>query len=577
MLCFFSCISVVISQENSKIDSLKNVLGQTHLVDDKIDIYFELSSHYRIEDLYLSRIMLENALQLSMEINSEKDIAEAFVGIGNRDVMMDSLDKAVSEYTKSLIYYRKLNDLRSLSDVLIMLGNIYYVKGNYSNAMVKYNESLIYSMQSDYIEKLPHCYNNLGVVYYSQKDYNQALEYYIKALDLFNELNDSLYIALITGNIGSTYLKLNNNGIAKKYYENAKSLYESLNDVDGKVLSMLQLAEIYILDDKPDSALLLLNQSHSLYQNIELNYRGPKSPRFTDIYLNYGKSYMLKQDWENSIMYLNKCYDLACSNNLNGVIMESAKLLSKVYDSIFNVDSSYTYFKVYKYYSDSLLSEDKIREMAQLEFKLKYDQQLIEAELSEKKKQARENRRTLIFIIIVVCLLFVIIIVVLLLKLEKSKKTKINVERLQLKNDLEFKNKELTTHMLYLLKKNEFILSIGEKLKKIIPNIKVQNKQSIAEIIAELSAGTSNDTWKEFEIRFQEVHTSFFDNLNKEYPDLTPNELRLSAFLRLNMSTKDISSVTYQSANSIEMARFRLRKKLEIDSNEHLVSFLSRL
>lgn len=577
IILLLGLVNSIQSQIADIIDSLKNVQDRTHLIDEKIANYFQLAELYRTEDLETSRLMLEHALKMAISINSEEDIARAYLAMGNRDVMFDSLDRAVNEYDNSLVYFQKLNDLRSISDVYLILGNIHFVKGNLPEAMKMYNESLIYSKQSNYSEKLPHCYNNLGVIYQSQKDYLQALEYSNIALSLFEELNDSVHIALVTGNIGSSYMMLNNLDIAKKYYEDELNLYERLGDTDGKVLAMLRLADLYIIQNQPDSALMLNNMSYSLYENIDLNYRGPKSTRYCDIYLNSGMAYKLKKEWKRAVEVFNKCYLLARRTNLNWHVMESAKLLSEVYDSLNIMDSSYKYFKVYKFYFDSLLSEDNIRNMAQMEFKYKYDQQLIKAELREKENQVIENRRTLILFIIVGCLVFILIIFVLLFKLEKSKKTKVNIERLQLKSELEFKNKELTTHMLYLLKKNEFILNISEKLKQIIPSIKVQNKKSIAEIINELNRGTSNDTWKEFEIRFQEVHTSFFDKLNKSYPDLSPNELRLCAFLRLNMSTKDISSVTYQSINSIEMARFRLRKKLGIDSIEHLVSFLSRI
>lgn len=84
-------------------------------------------------------------------------------------------------------------------------------------------------------------------------------------------------------------------------------------------------------------------------------------------------------------------------------------------------------------------------------------------------------------------------------------------------------------------------------------------------------------SWEDFEIRFQQVYTGFYKKLNTDYPDLTPNELRLCAFFRLNMTTKEIAAITYQSANSIVVARYRLRKKLGMEKEENLVSFLSKI
>jgi hypothetical protein len=74
--------------------------------------------------------------------------------------------------------------------------------------------------------------------------------------------------------------------------------------------------------------------------------------------------------------------------------------------------------------------------------------------------------------------------------------------------------------------------------------------------------------WEEFEVRFQNVHNSFFKNLLERHPNLTSNERRLCAFLRLDMSTKEISALTGQSLRAIELGRIRLRKKLELTNTE---------
>ncbi|NLO49679.1 MAG: hypothetical protein GX103_00750, partial [Bacteroidales bacterium] len=86
-----------------------------------------------------------------------------------------------------------------------------------------------------------------------------------------------------------------------------------------------------------------------------------------------------------------------------------------------------------------------------------------------------------------------------------------------------------------------------------------------------------DDVWTEFEVRCQQVHNDFYTKLNERFPNLSANEKRLSAFLRLNMSTKEISAITYQSPNSITVARSRLRKKLGLDTDENLISFLETL
>jgi len=77
-------------------------------------------------------------------------------------------------------------------------------------------------------------------------------------------------------------------------------------------------------------------------------------------------------------------------------------------------------------------------------------------------------------------------------------------------------------------------------------------------------------------MRFKQVHVEFYKNLIDKYPELTSGELRLCAFLRLNLSTKEIAQLTGQNIKALEMARFRLRKKMGIaDSDTNLVVYLS--
>jgi len=170
-----------------------------------------------------------------------------------------------------------------------------------------------------------------------------------------------------------------------------------------------------------------------------------------------------------------------------------------------------------------------------------------------------------------------LIIISLLLNMQRLKRKNLTLEKDSLKHDLDFKNKELTTNVMYLLKKNEFIINISDKLKKSKYNFKPENRKVIDEIIRELELSTREVSWEEFEVRFQEVHNNFYKNLNEQFPDLTPNELKLCAFLRLNMSTKEISAITYQSQKSISMARYRLRKKLGLDDHANLITFLNQL
>jgi len=99
----------------------------------------------------------------------------------------------------------------------------------------------------------------------------------------------------------------------------------------------------------------------------------------------------------------------------------------------------------------------------------------------------------------------------------------------------------------------------------------------IQDILREMQSNLDNTVWNEFEVRFQQVHKDFYRKLMQKYPDLTPNEIKICAFLKLNMSSKEISAITFQSVKSLEVARHRLRKKMGIDRDDNLVSVLQDL
>ena len=97
-------------------------------------------------------------------------------------------------------------------------------------------------------------------------------------------------------------------------------------------------------------------------------------------------------------------------------------------------------------------------------------------------------------------------------------------------------------------------------------------------VLSQIRHLEKDKSWKEFETHFSQVHSDFYQKLHEKFPDITLNERKLCAFLRLNMTTKDIASITHQSVHSINVARTRLRRKMNLaNSEENLVSFLMSL
>jgi len=154
----------------------------------------------------------------------------------------------------------------------------------------------------------------------------------------------------------------------------------------------------------------------------------------------------------------------------------------------------------------------------------------------------------------------------------------LSLEKDALEKELEVKRKEMTTQVMYQIKKNELVDTIAQKLLKHSPNFRKEDQGIIREILRDLEKAQKDDVWDEFELLFQGVHNEFYEKLQTICPDLTTNERRLCAFLKMHMSTKEIASITGQSLRSIEVARTRLRRKLKLtNSDTGLSEFLSSI
>ena len=85
---------------------------------------------------------------------------------------------------------------------------------------------------------------------------------------------------------------------------------------------------------------------------------------------------------------------------------------------------------------------------------------------------------------------------------------------------------------------------------------------------------STEDDWKVFEMHFDQAHENFFKRLKEQYNELTPSDLKLCAYLRLNLSTKEIAPLLNISVRGVEIRRYRLRKRLDLPTEDNLVEFL---
>ena len=157
---------------------------------------------------------------------------------------------------------------------------------------------------------------------------------------------------------------------------------------------------------------------------------------------------------------------------------------------------------------------------------------------------------------------------------ERLRQKSLADDKEKLEHEFEYKSKELTNSLMLMLRRNELLMKIASEIKNASNDLDEDKKHLFNKIIRDIEADTLKRSNRDFEARFKEVNTKYYTQLSERFPNLTPNELKLCAFLKLNMSKKEIASITFQSEHAIKISRYRLRKKLNLAENENLVNFL---
>ena len=162
------------------------------------------------------------------------------------------------------------------------------------------------------------------------------------------------------------------------------------------------------------------------------------------------------------------------------------------------------------------------------------------------------------------------------LEMGKTEKELIALRNEKLQSEVEYKNSELAIGAMHLVQRGELLRRIKSELNNIIKNVKDSDAvNELKRMIKVLSNDEKLDEdWEHFAAHFDKVHSDFIVKLKDEYPGMTANELKLCTYLRMNLSTKEIAQLLNISVRGVEISRYRLRKKLGINTETNLFDFL---
>ncbi len=556
-------LSSTLAQSFYNTDSLERALSQKNDPLKKMEILSELADLLLTYDPDRALLYAQQTLEIA-EINNNYEFKlRAYLQMSEIYLSKTNLRQSMELAFKSQNLAENLDKEKEYAEALILISKIYTELGDYEkSADLNYQALKIFEEYKDEIGKSK-VLSQIGYLYSQLENWDKSLEYDLQAYKIAKDNNDLIGIARGLNNIAAVYSRM---GEFENFISSIKEAIEINKKIGHKLwegINYTNLGVINLLQKNYDTSLFYYQKAEVIFE--ELN----NSPKLAIIYIGYSAYYSEISDFEKSLLYAKKALDLGERQNLKMVIYEAAQRLHQIYLHQDDYANAYKYNSIEFMMKDSLDFDRSMTKLSQLELLYEYEK----LELEEKNKR---TQREYVYIIIGTILTFLLVLVALVLNNRRR------VERIKgqkLKAELNIRNKELTSNVVTLMRKNEILSDISDKLLEIRNSAaKEETKSAIVKIANELQKTTDTKIGEEFDLRFKQVHGEFYNELLKRFPDLTPNEQKICAFLRLNMTTKEISELTGQRINTIEIARTRLRKKLGIaNTSTNLINFLSQI
>lgn len=480
--------------------------------------------------------------KLLMDVNGLK--AKNYMALGD-------MDKALRLYRDAMKRAKSLSDERSLALFCNEVFGIYYSARQYSNAEDLLLRALEININLKDSSNIRNNYNNLGLISYNQKKYKEAFRYMDEALR-YTPKGDRLGRSLVYTNRAEVFCGLGDYARADVELSKASHLQKGLRFNSDILQTMLNTAYVKAMLGKNDDARHMVKLIHTCLPKTPLTVQTRSYRQLTDI------SFILGDSIEalHNILKYEETGDSVWNDNSD----EQLRQLLVAYDSE----------------------------------RLKNQNSRLEASVDIYRTIA--SRRTLmVFVVAVFLVILAVLIVLLLLRIraDRRKNRLINLQRdrlllyeqreherqqREMTNQLDSKNRQLTTYTIDLASISEFHSKLCDELTEVRDEMaknKNFDKSRLNAIIHALRHYEDKPVSEDFRVYFDEVHPDFLNRLSQRYPNLSKIDLRLCAYLHIGMSTKEISALTYREVRSVESSRHRLRKKLGVPLGMSIQEFLA--
>ncbi|WP_340200008.1 tetratricopeptide repeat protein [Ascidiimonas sp. W6] len=537
-----------------KIDSLLHQLSSLKEENTiKVDLLNTIGFEYWIVDANESIVFGKEALQLSETLKYTKGLAKANRIVGVAYWAQGNQNKALEYLNTSHKLYKTIKDKTGLANTRL----------------------------------------NIGMVYADLKEYEKALHYYEQAINEFTALELKGRIATTFTKIGTILIAQHKNSEALQYLTDALQMHTSNNFTYGIAEAHNRLGILYLHENEIEQS------SYHIKKSIELGSKVSDIDGLTNNLIIYGKILRLSNNLDEAEIKLNKGLELAKENNLKKYELFAYQELKELKKQQSIPEEAFVFYDNYITLKDSLFNSEKSKQIAYLEFENQLeikDKELLALKAQEKKDNLI---KMILFLGVVIISIFgYIIYVVTKQRARKSKQLSTKSQELlesvyalsqknlenselrqrELKRQLDFKNKELTSYALNFIKKNEIVQELKSMIHEIKKSSTIEKEKLIADIHKVIQKNLSIDRdWEDFSRFFEDAHQGFYSKLKSAHKDLSTNDLKICSLIRLNLNIKETASIIGISPESVKTARYRLRKKLGLEPQQEILTYLIHL
>ena len=497
------------------------------------------------------------------------------------------LEKAAQEFEQCALLNEGLGQTQNANIAYLNMGVIYQNAGKLAASMRALQKARKMAEENDYMALLAKADQNMGQVFYSMRRYDKALEKSLAAYRSYTAIGQKYGMALSAVDAGDNFKKLAMPDSALWYYERSLSLHEAMENSDDIAYLLDRLASLQAEQERYAQALVLCDRGLSIARDNGL--------REEQIWLNSTRTQCL--------LALGRLTEAKAGADLLLAFAEETENISqkrdiyevahKVYHALGSDGRAYDLYSRYEQYQDSIIDEDKSAEVTAVRFEYQLEQER-ERLLAEQERQEllyeqellRERWQRYAAIGAALLLAIVAFFAWRSYKVKKEASERLaeknrHLEELRLREQrlsaeaLASKERELATMAMTNHEKNSLLQELERKVQVLESHTPDDLKAGLREMKRTISDSYSLDkSWDSFLHKFNDVHPQFFDKLKDQYPALTINDLKLSAYLRIGMSNKDIAVASSLAPSSVKSKINRLKKKMNMGGDDNVRDYM---